>query len=53
MDILKEKIVQQAICIILNVIYEASFLNLLHNSYLDDSICKVFNEIKHKFQDVK
>jgi hypothetical protein len=53
MDTLKEKIVQQAIYIILNAIYESSFLNLLHNSYFDESVYKVFKEIKHKFQDVK
>lgn len=52
-DSLKEKVVQQAIYIILNVIYEPSSLNSSHNFYFNEGTYKVFKEIKHKFQDVK
>jgi len=52
-DSFREKIVQQAIYIILNAIYESSFLNSSHDFYFNESTYKVLKEVKHKFQDVK
>jgi retron-type reverse transcriptase len=52
-DNFREKIVQQAIYIILNAIYESSFLNSSHDFYFNESTYKVLKEMKYKFQDVK
>jgi len=52
-DSFRDKVVQQAIYIILNAIYESSFLNASHDFYFNESTHKVLKEIKYKFQDVK
>ena len=52
-DSFREKIVQQAIYIILNSIYDSSFLNSSHDFYLYKNTYKILKEIKYKFQDVK
>jgi retron-type reverse transcriptase len=52
-DNFREKIVQQAIYIILNAIYEASFLNSSDDFYFNENTYKILKGIKYKFQDVK
>jgi retron-type reverse transcriptase len=52
-DSFREKVVQQAVYIILNAIYESSFSNSSHDFYFNENTYKVLKEIKYKFQDVK
>jgi group II intron reverse transcriptase/maturase len=49
----RDKIVQQAIYLILNVIYEPSFLNLSHGSRPNKGTHTALKDIKTKFQGVK
>ena len=49
----KDKIVQQAIYLILNAIYEPSFLESSHSSRPNRGTHTALKDIKHKFQGVK